>query len=105
MTKIKNPAVNAVGNSSFELDTKQVGTASAAFDFQSRPVGSHGLKGPGVLSLRFKDIVSIHEHRQGKLFPACAVKEQRLSTTREVSANAVPGSSVQESFWKTFLFD
>ena len=31
---IKNPAVNAVGNSSFELITKQVGPASAAFDFQ-----------------------------------------------------------------------
>jgi len=47
----KNPAMNAVRNSSFELVLKQVGPASAAFDFQLRPVGGHGLKGPVVFEL------------------------------------------------------
>jgi hypothetical protein len=44
------------------------GTRWIAFDFQSRPVGYNRNYNPVIYQLRFKDIVSIHEHRQGKSF-------------------------------------
>src|SRR5206468_12954513 len=42
------------------------GTRRVAFDFQSRPVGHNLNSDPLDYSLRFKDIVSNHVHRQGK---------------------------------------
>ena len=66
MSSNKNPA-SAVYNSSFELVKKQVGTRRDAFDFQLRPVGHTHNYGPMFFSLRFKDIVSNHEHRQGNI--------------------------------------
>src|SRR5438270_11770877 len=43
------------------------GTRWIVFDFQSRPVGHNHSYNPLIYQLRFKDIVSNHEHRQGKL--------------------------------------
>ena len=60
----KNPT-SAVSNSSFELVKKQVGTRRDAFDFQLRPVGRTHNYNPIFYLIRFKDIVSNHEHRQG----------------------------------------
>lgn len=60
---------------------------------RQRSTSSKGLlaaadnEGPRVSSLRSKDMASIHEHGQGKLFPACAVKERcHLAATKESSA-------------------
>jgi hypothetical protein len=55
-----------VCNSSFELVKKQGGTRRGAFDFQLRPVGHTHDYNPIFYLIRFKDIVSNHEHRQGK---------------------------------------
>ncbi len=43
------------------------GTRRIAFDFQSRPVGHNRSYSPLSYQLRFKDIVSNHVHRQGKV--------------------------------------
>ena len=89
-----------MSNSSFELVKKQVGTRRDAFDFQLRPVGYTHNYSPMFFSLRFKDIVSNHEHRQGNSNADYFTKELRGPFYR---AFLRPLSDSIEMFSSSFL--
>jgi hypothetical protein len=74
---------------------KQGGTSSVTFDFQLRPVGHHQSRCPCFLSLRFKDIVPIHEHGQGKIFESFA-KNRPISVDASIRHPLIGFSS-----WKS----
>ena len=61
------------------------GTRRAAFDFQSRPVGHNRDSDSVSYLLRFKDIVSNHEHRQGKFYFDLHSKEPARWPLRSLS--------------------
>src|SRR5947209_8013894 len=53
------------------------GTRLTAFDFQLRPVGHHQSQGPVMGLLRFKDLVSKHEH--GRVNPKNPISKDHAS--------------------------
>jgi len=86
------------------------GTRPVAFDFQSRPVGHNHDSDPVSYLLRFKDIVSNHEHRQGKLsilkivFLLCVFQRTGALLPLRASQKILLATASEFSRKKSFLF-
>ena len=98
--------MNAVGNSSFELDRNRWERLRRRSTSNQGLSAATELKVPFVLSLRFKDIASIHEHRQGKVTLSFLSKEQcRTSATVRISTESAAHSRLNAEFLENFFFD